>query len=775
MKDRVIDIMMNNPWKCFFISLVCILGIMSGASQMGVDFTYRVWFQENDQNLKKFDSFEEKFGNDDELVIVYHNEKGVFTPEAAKVITGLTDELWKIKDIIKVSSLSNFKYVYGRDEELVIEDLISNDETKLTVEYLAERKKITESEKLVPGLLMGYDGKSALIIGKLRPGLEDVPNYPEIVASVNTLVDGYKTEHSNFYLTGGPAIDVAFATTSEKDIKGSFPILMGLIMLSLFLFFRKWSGVLLPFLIMLMAIPMTYGIAGLIDIRFNALTAAIPNIILAISIADVVHILSTYFQKLKSGLDKENAIKQTYLKNLFPTFLTTISTALGFFSLAFSEIVPIANMGILAGVGVIFIWVLTVFFLGPILVLLPGKKKKVFKQKLLSDFDWVPYVNFIQSNKVTIISFSLIFTLGMLISAFYNSINSNPFNAFTEEVPIKQADNYVKDHIGASLSIEVVLDAKKTEGIKDPVFLKKVEQFQTWLNERAYVPQTMSLIDILKSTNKALYGNDEKYYAINDDPKSISEQIFIYSLSLPQGEDLNHLITLDNRYLRINAKWKISDSNKSLKTIALIEDKISEFGLTGEITGKTPLMNNMLNQLVETFFISITSAIVLISILMIIVAGSFKIGFLSLLPNLLPVISVLGVLTWTGFSIDVGSVMVVSICLGIVVDDTIHFMSNYIANINSGLDEKSAIQNIMSDTVPAMIITSVVLILGFGSFVFASFIPNIALGFSTCVALIVALVADLFLLPAILIRKQSERISRTQEIPEANLLKMAKF
>jgi predicted RND superfamily exporter protein len=302
-----------------------------------------------------------------------------------------------------------------------------------------------------------------------------------------------------------------------------------------------------------------------------------------------------------------------------------------------------------------------------------------------------------------------------------------------------------------------VVRAEKEDGVKELEFLKKVEAFQEWLEAKPEVTRTLSVVDILKATHRSLNGGDQAFYKLPDNKEMIGQELFLYTMSLPQGMDINDRITLKNDAIRVTALWTISDSKRWMATAAEVANHAAKSGLDITITGKGNIYQSMNPYVVESFVRSITIALVLISILLIVVFGSFKMGMIALLPNCIPLLLGGAAFWFLGKSIDIGSVLVMSVCLGIAVDDTIHILSNYNRLIKDGLSPQDAAAEVLAHTSPALIFTTIILVLGFGTLAFATFVPNIYFGIMTAIILTLALFTDLTFLLAVLTKPNPEQ------------------
>ncbi len=778
--SRFAAYLIDHPFQSLLCGIFLAMLLIPGIMYLKTNFTYRIWFRESDPLLARFDAFERRFGNDEMTAIIVHSPSGVFDRDSVVFLQNLTEDLWQVPEIIRVDSLTNYNWTHAVGDDLIVEPLLGEEETELTPEFLAERKAVALGHEVIPGYLVSSDGTAAVIYAQLKPAIGGAPDFDKVIRETRLTFQKYAPgaidplggeiypgpgDHK-LYITGPSAVSYTFREVTQADLKIMVPVLMGTIVFFLLISFRRISGILLPFLVIIMSISMTLGAAGWLDIHFNNLTAIVPHILIAICVADAVHILVTFFQFRGSGLDPREATHKTLIKNLQPTLLTSISTAIGFFSFASAKLVPIVYMGILAGTGTLIAWFITIFMLTPILAYTPIRVP--FRQSLAKHDQPHPlairYAQWLQRRRLPMITF---FAIAIAFAAFIglqNEINSNPFKYFAPSVHTRIANEFAEEKIGGMLGFEITIDSGRTDGIKDPDFLDRVTQFQNWLETLSHITKTVAVTDIIKQTNRALNGEDPDAYVIPENQELIAQELFLYTMSLPQGMDLNNRMTLDNDMIRLTAMSDLHDSKKCLDEFARIEAKAAEMGLDAHITGKLPLYQNMNPYVVSAFFTSISMALILLSLLMILVFRSWRLGLLSMIPNTVPLIFGGAFMMLLGKSLDIGTVLVASTCLGIAVDDTIHFLSNYNRWRKLGSSPVIAVAHVITHTGPALLVTTMILVVGFASFVFASFVPNVNFGILTAIVLSTALITDGTLLPAILLGARAE--SATQALTE---------
>ena len=717
------------------------------------DYNVRMWFRDSDPNIKILDSFERQFGNDESVVIVVHNKDGLFNQKSIGLLKNLTEEMWLIPQIIRVDSLINYNLSTADGDDIEVRSFIEKRE--YSDQELASKRTQALAHKVLPGYLISKDGNSAMLFARIVPTIGSSPQYFDIVEGAKKLIEKYSDGEHEFHLTGEAAVNDAFREISNRDAAFILPLLFLLVVVYLLFVFRSVVATLLPLAIMLLSVIVTLGICFYLGYKYNEILTILPAILLAISIADGVHLISSYFQFKASGLENDDALLEATKKNLIPTLLTTLSTMLGFFSLMLTELLPIRQLGLLGGIGTAMAWIFTIFWTVPVMKWLPMKVPAIFKQKVdgtgkPAAWAW-KLTSFLDRHKGKVILSFLFITLFSIWLASKNTVNSNPYLYFTEEVPLRRANDFVKEHFGGNAGPEIIIYAEKEEGIKDPEWLAKVAEYQDWINAKPIVNKSLTLVDILKEMHQVLHGGGEDQYLLATDQEAIAQELFLYTLGLPQGMDLNNQVTIKNDALRLTILWGLFDTRSWLEGVAELEAKAEEIGLRIDVTGKFLLFQRMMDYVVVTFFSSIGLAFFLVALLLSFFFRSLKIGLLSLVPNVIPLFLGAAFMYTRDISLNIGSSLVASVCLGIAVDDTIHFLSNYYAHRKKGLSEQEAIATIFTYTGQALMITTIILVSAFGLETLGDFIPNVNFGELCAVVLTFALIVDLIFLPALLL------------------------
>lgn len=763
----------GNPLKNLLISLLLIAILFPGMLFLKAKWSTRIWYDDDHPEIVRLNQFEEQFGGDVFAAISLYHPKGIFQEDVLKKIIEITDDFWLVSDVIRVESITNYNMIHAEGDDIIIEPFFDED-TSYTPENMKLSLEKALKDEAIPNIFLSYDGTYTIIYAYLRPIFNAVPDYSIIVDEVRALMKKHQTPDIKMYMLGAAPANHAFKEVATRDNIVILPFMFIFLLLLLYTQFRSFISVVLPLFLIAISIFSTFGAMGHFGIFYNSILAAIPGVLLAICIADAVHILNSYFHFRELSYRSNKSLLFALTKNFQPTVLTSISTAISFLSLASSEIAPIRDLGILCGFGTIMAWVFTYMFVGPCIALLEkpldrtqvkslsfarlfGFEKKKKKQHKDAKETARFFTGLIYRFRYLITGSFIALTVLSVYIAIQNEVNSDPIKYFDPHVPLRSAYDFAGTKIDGLRGVEFVADSGVEEGIKNPEFLRKLDKFIAFLEKDEQISQVQSVVTIIKKMNQTLNLNDPAFFKIPDTNKAVAEQLFLYTLGLPQGMDLNNQFTLDNRKLRMKVVWSIDTSKESEIKMNYILDKAKEFDLNVIAVGNAPLNLSMNKEVVDSFFKSMMTALLLVSLLLLFVYKDLYISALSLFPNVIPLCFGGALMYLMGKPIDMGTSIVCTVCLGIAVDDTIHFISSFKQYRKQGLDTLEAITEVFSITGKALVVTTILLVVGFGSFIFADFVPNHNFGMFCSLILALALITDLLFLPALLMIADREK------------------
>lgn len=752
--DKFINFITITPKKTLLLGLFIFLLTLPGLFLAKSNFSYRVWFQKDDPLLMEIDQFEKEFGSSESLIIAISNEQGLFNPETINYIRKISKKASESTFSSKVESITTHNWITSKDDEISISPMLDEKE-ELSAQSLLDLEEKCKNEDIL-GRFIGENKKTTLIHIKLLPGVGEDIKYQDIINEFQKILDENKTDHSHIktFMTGNPVITAAFKQSAIDDFKVLLPLLFLLMSFFIYIQFRSVFFIALSFSTLIITNISMLAFCGYLNIPIHNLTSIAPEFIIAIGLADAIHIISTFFlfkNFQNSQLSNIEAMKKALTKNFLPTIMTSITTILGFLSFSTASIQNINDLGIIAAIGTVFAWLYTYIFLTPIILLYWKPKNTHSKIIQITAFDTKKMTKKLISYRFYTYIIFTCFSIYSVIAILKLDVNSDPLKYFSSKYKIANNLEFVEENVGGIFALEMTIDTKKEEGAKEIEFLHKVEDFSKRLTqEYKVITKVISIADIIKRMGQVLNNDDITFKKIPKQQDEASQFLFLYNLSIPEGESLEDKMTIDGKKIRLTSLMKNLDSKQTMILINNIKKDAHNFNLDIKITGKRYLWQSINEKVVISFVKSLSLALLTISLTLSIFLKSFKIGFISLIPNVIPVAATGLILQLTQRPLDIGSAVVASIVLGIAVDDTIHIASNYLSNRRRGMEKEEIINELLEKTAPSLISTSLILVASFSSFLLAGFIPNQNLGLLMGGGLLVALATDLLLFPALL-------------------------
>jgi len=750
---KYIEFLYKFRWGIVFIIPLIVFMLAANLKHLEIDGSYRIWFEEDAKILKEYDKFRDEFSNDDGIVIVFQDKEGIFNKKALSSIQRLTEALWEMPHIDRVDSITNYQHVHSeadKPDDVLVDDFIIEDLSEATPAYLKNRHEVATHDSIITDSFISRDGTTTMIFARLEPDANENGDISsEMMGYLTPLIEtesnktGYK-----YWLNGGPPMTQAFVDIAGSDAMIFTPLVFLSSMILLFLLFRRVSGALIPLGVVLFTFLSVLAVQTLLGYKLNNFTANIPVFIVAIGIADAVHIYSLWLMGKKEGKENKEAVFTSLQKNFLPILLTSMTTTVGFSTLAISKVVPVGTLGIATASGAVLAFVISVVWMPAVLLLLKKPIKSATKESVEIKSYGYGYGNFIVRNDKKIIFIGTLIVLLVGIGLAFVKVDSNTIRYFDEEVEIRQSAEFTMDNLTGSMSYILLVDSGKSDGIKEPEFLRTIEKFYT--DYQAAFPKDVrdmiSLMDTIKRYNEIMNHQN----VIPQDRNLVAQYLLLYSMGLPQGKEITDQMDFDQRKLRINVLTNIVDTSKDIKMITYAKEWWAKTPYKLTLTGQTAMYAYMQKDITDTLIYSLSLTIFIVSLMMLLIFKRLKILWILLLPNLLPVVLVIGIMGWLGFTIDMGVAIAGAIIIGVAVDDTIHFLVKYFDARKRGLGMAETFDEVLHYAGRAILFTTVVLSLSFSMFVFSTFTPNQNFGVVTATALVIALIMDLIYLPALL-------------------------
>ncbi|HIO10600.1 MAG TPA: hypothetical protein EYN12_02830 [Deltaproteobacteria bacterium] len=620
------------------------------------------------------------------------------------------------------------------------------------------------------------------------PGM---PDYAEFMRVLNAKLGQAKfSEHLEFHPVGNPPLMAFFNDVIVEEIGLVSALSIVLIAVVLWILFRSFSAVVWPLVIIIVTLLWVVGLIGWTVETMSMMLNIIIFLVLAIGVADTVHILSGYLFFRNHGESHEEALRSVFRKTALACMLTSITTMIGMFSLLLVPIKPIQSFGLFSGIGVFIAFLLTVFVLPLMLDLwspyAKNPKASLTKKKHRLDDDG-QRMHFVQSilRKVEPLSYrfplavTLSFVLAAVILAYGITkvkIDTNMVNIIKEGQPMRTTYNLVDRFMGGSGSAEILVNTGKIDGLKDPRILNAMDDLQIFVkNEFPHlVTKSTSLVNISKDSFKALNEGQDSMYVIPDDPGILANTLFMFNNANPK--ERRRMVTDDYSLGRISVNLRNSGSQEYNDMIFRIHNfadrRFAELKsdypkLKVRVTGTLAMLSQMTDYISWSQVRSFGLALIVISLLLLLVFSSYRAGMVALLPNIFPVLTIFGIMGYLEISLDTDTLLVAPITIGIAVDDTIHFLTNYRAEVSKHGNIKEGIIKTFRETGQAITFTSIILSIGFLIFLMSSHQGLSNFGIMSAIAFFTALLADLFLLPSMCLLFNVRFKSETANLKEA--------
>ncbi len=762
-------------WLVLMGVVVMTFGAGTGMSKLEFAANYRTFFSDDNPELAAFESLQATYTKNDNILFVLEPlEDTAFTNNTLAAVEALTAEAWKIPYAIRVDSVSNFQYTSAIDDDLIVEDLILGAKD-LTPAELASRKDIALEEPLLVNQLVTPSGAVTAVNVVLQYPEKNLMEVPEAVNAARALRERIETDFSgiNISLTGVSMLNNAFSEVGQMDAGTLMPLMFLVILVMAWLILRSIAGTVSILLVIAFSTIVGMGVAGFFGVKLTPISMSATTVILTLAVADSIHILISMRGLMREGMSKFDAIPEAVRLNFMPVTITSITTIVGFLSLNFSDSPPFWHLGNITAVGIGAAWLFSITLLPVLVSLLPVKVKEAHEA------EWSQIMMTRLADFVIAHYRKLLFGISVVVLVFMAFIPSITFNDqwveyFDERVEFRTDSDQALKHFGL-YPIEFSVPAFEAGGVSEPEYLEYLEKFVVFLRSQSEVIHVYSITDIMKRLNKNMHGDDSSFYKIPDNRELSAQYLLLFELSLPYGLDLNDRINVDKSATRVTAMLHKATTSETKIFLAKSRQWMAENWpeyMQAQPTSAQVMFTYITDRNIHNMITGTIAAIFAIALIMIVALRSFRLGMLSMIPNGLPLLMTFG--AWAlligevGFSVAT----VASISLGIIVDDTVHFLSKYVrARNEKGLSSEDSIRYAYRNVGMAIIVNTIILVVGFLVLTTSAFKMNVDMGLMTIMSILFALLLDFLFLPALLLvmekGKSTVSTSDSRSVPES--------
>ncbi|EIV8662628.1 MMPL family transporter [Vibrio parahaemolyticus] len=714
---------------------------------------YDIFFDGTNKQLLAFDEIQTTFAKTDNLAIVIAPEDGdIFTPQTLSLIQKITVDAWQVPYSSRVDSIANYQHTEAFDDDLLVEDLLYS-EYELTPDRISKVKSIALSEPVLKSALVSEKGDVTVVnITVQLPEMDKTAEVEEVVSSINAMIDRYQRAYPDvtFHKAGIIAMNHAFMTAAQDDSSTLVPTMLVVILVFLTIMLRSILSVIATLIVIIGSVMATMGISGWAGMFLSTATVNVPTLIMTLAVADCVHVIATMRQSMKNGFTKVQSIERSIALNFVPILITSVTTAIGFLMMNMSDSPVLRDFGNLSALGVMVACFLSVTLLPALLKLLPIHVKMETSQDQKHVMDRLGDFVVSQRRALLPLSVAVIVVCASLIPL--NKVNDESVEYFGQRNEFRQAADFMEERISGMTNISIAIKTNESQGIAAPDFLNTIGEFSSWLRGQPETDHVATLADVYKRLNKNMHGDDEAYYSLPQERELAAQYLLLYEMSLPYGLDLNNQINVD----KSSIKMVLTVANLGSVELVDLENRIyqwfAEHAPQYQVVASSPSL--MFAHIGETNMASMLSTLpitlILISALLIFALRSVRLGLISLMPNIAPAVIGFGLWALISGEINLGLSVVVTLTLGIVVDDAVHFLSKYQRARREGQTAEQAVRYAFHTVGRALWITTVVLVAGFSVLAMSSFRLNADMGQLSAIVIFIALVVDFLFLPTLL-------------------------
>lgn len=770
--------------------------IGSQVRNLTIDTSNEGLLHPSDPILTSYNEFRDQFGRDDLLVLAIKSDN-IFTIPFLTKLKKLHDQLAaEVAHVNDITSMVNARDTRGLGDTMLVDDLLLH--FPKNAQDLAELKERVMANPVYRNQLISADGTFTTILiesdtysaagmddDDALAGFDDELSIPsedggtgevaqpefltdqenaQMVAKAKAIALSFNSPDFEISMAGSPVVTHTVKQMMMKDMKKFLRLAVLTIGICLFIMFRRISGVLLPLLVVALTLITTLGLMAKFGIQFKVPTIILPSFLLAVGVGASVHVLSLVYQRLRRNDSKKEALIYALGHSGLAIVMTSLTTAAGLASFAAAEVAPIADLGLFSCIGVLLSLFFTLTLLPALLAIFPlkqkaGEKQDVGQTRLDRFLDWAAKITTSRPKLIATISILIVLVFAAGIPKL--NFSHNLLTWLPEQLPVRVATEVIDTNLRGSVALEVVLDTGSENGLYDRKVLLTMDklgaELESFEQDSLFVGKVISVTTILKEIHKALNENRQEMYKVSDNAALIPQEFLLFENS--GSDDLQDFV--DSRFskARVTIKVPWRDALAYVPFIQEIESRFQATFTDITVEGKpvtvttTGIMSLFARILYATMYSAAQSygiAIIVITLMMILLIGDLRMGLIAMVPNISPILVVMGIMGWFSIPLDMFTMLVASIAIGLAVDDTIHFVYNFKKYYQETGDVHEAVNHTLHTAGRAMLTTSIVLSIGFFLFMLASMHNVFHFGMLVGLAIVIALLADFFLAPALM-------------------------
>jgi hypothetical protein len=738
---------------CAFI-LLGFLALAPLTNFTDLDNDISAWISKDDPVYQTYERFRDEFGGGRALIVALKSDR-LFTTESLHFVRDVTEDIKRIDRVQRVQSLSTANVVRAlpaADAEeaggIEVQPLLDDLEAPGAAAHV--RRKALEDD-LFRGDLVSEDGTvTAIVVTFDEDRIDEVRG--QVIDRIHEAVDRRLPPGMEAFYNGSLEISEAYNRITLDNTRTLTPPILLLTILAVWVMFRSWRVTAVVVASILVSTVWTMGLFALMGFKYNVLASMLPALVIVLAIADDVHIVQYFVHDLRETRDRKHAFLSSVEHLFTPLLGASATTALGLLSLATSNVHSVRTFGIGAATGVMVDFVMSLVFVPTLLTLIKVDTAPPPQERWLVE-PMRAVARFSVGRARPVLVFALVAAVVASAGISRLRVDTNHINFFSERHSLHRSADVIDRYLSGIYSFNILLEGTP-DSMKTPDALRRMERLREDLQQLPFVRKVVSVADYVKRVNRELHGGAREAAVVPASADAIAQELFVFGLSDDGRLELERIVASDYSRAQMSVKLASMSSDLVFEQIneaeALAAAAFAGSGITVTVTGAGRIFATLDHYLVVSQLSSFATAFVTVFAVIFIVFRSARFGVLGVIANAVPVFAVLGLMGWMGISLNVATVMVASVALGIVDDDTIHFINRYRRETAKGVASAAAIEVATVHEGRASLTTALVNSLGFGLMVFSEYRPTAWFGGLLALTMGVAFIAEVFIVPAVI-------------------------
>jgi len=756
--NRLIRFAVDHPVWTIVATLVLAVGFAFPIQYLKQETDFREFLNDDDPIIVLMDEAEERYGKSWGIMVMLFNEDDIFNDVTLGKIEQMTDAFEAIPGIKSVTTPLNSQTIVGSETSISVSKAAPGGLAPTTTEDMELfRTRVLGDENLVGGVISA-GGQAALINIELEVGADEYALTPDIVS----IVEANQGDGDELFVYGDAYFDTIMAEEMEADTTLLFPLAILVMVALLFVSFVTIRGILLPIIVVLLSVIVAMGAMVLLGFPMTTMSFIAPILLLAIGIADAIHVLNRYNEEIAKGTPKRKAILTTMEEMKVPVVMTSLTTAVGFLSLLTAFMVPQRHFGVVTAIGVLAAMVFSLVLIPAVMSLLKKPRVRDLSKglrpltRVLLGFEKA-----IVGHRKTVMVVALIIFGVMLAGIPRLRVETSNEEFLGKDHAAIQVLDFTSEYFSGDMNIMVEFDTGRRDGLKDPAVLNAMLDLEEFMLENG-VSKTFSLTTLVRQMNERFNADDPTFYVVPDQQNTISQLLLLFTF---QGGTLGDMALGDFSAGTVMGMYKMNSSGNVSRLAGVVQGYLDEnFPEGGDLRvrmiGATTLMDRIFTQMTQSQLIGLATTIIAVSILVMILMGSVVAGLVAAIPLILTVTFSMGIMAYTGQPLDMMTLMVSVVAVGIGVDYSIHFISRFRSEYRKDRDAERALQKTIQTTGRGITYNALTVALGFFILIFASFKGIRTFGWQIALTMGISALSAISIIPAILVQWKPKFLSR---------------